>query len=350
MSSDEVNGKELYICGGCNAKIGAGELSAILKNLPQPKSDKLLVGFGSSDDAAVYALSDEQALIQTLDFFPTMVSDPYLFGQIAATNALSDVYAMGGSVLTAMNIVCFPEEGDLDSLALILKGGAEKVQEAGGLLVGGHSIHDTLPKYGLSVTGTVHPDKMITNQGAQLGDYLILTKPIGVSVITSAYSIHETDEKTFKEAVASMTLLNKYAVKYMHEHAVSACTDVTGFGLLGHLLEMLSDDQQAVLWQSEIPYLPGAYDLANEFMITAGGQRNRNHLEDKVLFQMDDFAWEELLYDPQTSGGLLMSLPVEEAETFLEKIKVHYPYARIIGQIVDKKTKPSIVVESGKER
>ncbi|UQF39158.1 selenide, water dikinase SelD [Vagococcus lutrae] len=349
MSSDEVNGKELYICGGCNAKIGAGELSSILKDLPQPKSDKLLVGFGSSDDAAVYALSDEQALIQTLDFFPTMVSDPYLFGQIAATNALSDVYAMGGSVLTAMNIVCFPEEGDLDSLALILKGGAEKVQEAGGLLVGGHSIHDALPKYGLSVTGTVHPDKMITNQGAQLGDYLILTKPIGVSVITSAYSIHETDEKTFQEAVASMTLLNKYAVEHMHEHAVSACTDVTGFGLLGHLLEMLSDGQQAVLWQSEIPYLPGAYDLANEFMITAGGQRNRNHLEDKVLFQMDDFAWEELLYDPQTSGGLLMSLPVEEAEAFLEKIKVHYPYARIIGQIVDKKTGPSIVVESGKE-
>lgn len=349
MSSDEVNGKELYICGGCNAKIGAGELSSILKDLPQPKSDKLLVGFGSSDDAAVYALSDEQALIQTLDFFPTMVSDPYLFGQIAATNALSDVYAMGGSVLTAMNIVCFPEEGDLDSLALILKGGAEKVQEAGGLLVGGHSIHDALPKYGLSVTGTVHPDKMITNQGARLGDYLILTKPIGVSVITSAYSIHETDEKTFQEAVASMTLLNKYAVEHMHEHAVSACTDVTGFGLLGHLLEMLSDDQQAVLWQSEIPYLPGAYDLANEFMITAGGQRNRNHLEDKVLFQMDDFAWEELLYDPQTSGGLLMSLPVEEAEAFLEKIKVHYPYARIIGQIVDKKTGPSIVVESGKE-
>lgn len=349
MSSDEVNGKELYICGGCNAKIGAGELSSILKDLPQPKSDKLLVGFGSSDDAAVYALSDEQALIQTLDFFPTMVSDPYLFGQIAATNALSDVYAMGGSVLTAMNIVCFPEEGDLDSLALILKGGAEKVQEAGGLLVGGHSIHDALPKYGLSVTGTVHPDKMITNQGARLGDYLILTKPIGVSVITSAYSIHETDEKTFQEAVASMTLLNKYAVEHMHEHAVSACTDVTGFGLLGHLLEMLSDDQQAVLWQSEIPYLPGAYDLANEFMITAGGQRNRNHLEDKVLFQMDDFAWEELLYDPQTSGGLLMSLSVEEAEAFLEKIKVHYPYARIIGQIVDKKTGPSIVVESGKE-
>ncbi|MCO7151632.1 selenide, water dikinase SelD [Vagococcus lutrae] len=349
MSSDEVNGKELYICGGCNAKIGAGELSSILKDLPQPKSDKLLVGFDSSDDAAVYALSDEQALIQTLDFFPTMVSDPYLFGQIAATNALSDVYAMGGSVLTAMNIVCFPEEGDLDSLALILKGGAEKVQEAGGLLVGGHSIHDALPKYGLSVTGTVHPDKMITNQGARLGDYLILTKPIGVSVITSGYSIHETDEKTFQEAVASMTLLNKYAVGHMHEHAVSACTDVTGFGLLGHLLEMLSDGQQAVLWQSEIPYLPGAYDLANEFMITAGGQRNRNHLEDKVLFQMDDFAWEELLYDPQTSGGLLMSLPVEEVETFLEKIKVHYPYARIIGQIVDKKTGPSIVVESGKE-
>ncbi|WEB81967.1 selenide, water dikinase SelD [Vagococcus lutrae] len=349
MSSDEVNGKELYICGGCNAKIGAGELSAILKDLPQPKSDKLLVGFGSSDDAAVYALSGEQALIQTLDFFPTMVSDPYLFGQIAATNALSDVYAMGGSVLTAMNIVCFPEEGDLDSLALILKGGAEKVKEAGGLLVGGHSIHDALPKYGLSVTGTVHPDKMITNQGAQLGDYLILTKPIGVSVITSAYSIHETDEKTFQEAVASMTLLNKYAVEHMRDHAVSACTDVTGFGLLGHLLEMLSDSQQAVLWQSEIPYLPGAHDLANEFMITAGGQRNRNHLEDKVLFQIDDFAWEELLYDPQTSGGLLMSLPVEEAEAFLEKIKVHYPYARIIGQIVDKKTGPSIVVESEKE-
>ena len=228
----------LFICGGCNAKIGPGELGDILNGLPKQTDENLLVGFDSADDAAVYRLSDELALIQTLDFFPTMVSDPHLFGHIAATNAMSDVFAMGGDVMTAMNIVCWPEEKPYEMLKEILLGGQEKVREAGGILVGGHSIHDSLPKYGLAVSGRVHPDQIYRNDTCQEGDSLILTKPLGTGIVTTAYSAGEMAEEAFQKAVKSMTTLNVYASRILRQFTVHACTDVTGFGLLGHLDEM----------------------------------------------------------------------------------------------------------------
>ncbi|MGX7058713.1 selenide, water dikinase SelD [Vagococcus humatus] len=325
---------KLFICGGCNAKIGPGNLSKILDKLPQTMSDQLLVGFDSTDDAGVIKVSDELALIQTLDFFPTMVSDPYLFGQIAATNALSDVYAMGGDVLSAMNIVCFPEDMDIDILGEILLGGSEKVQEAGGLLVGGHSIHDSTPKYGLSVTGTIHPDRVLVNNDCQVGDVLILTKPLGVGIITTAYSVGETTEEAFKEAVTSMTTLNKYAAEIIREHPVTTCTDVTGFGILGHLTEMLHGERSAIIETEKLPYIEDAYRCAKEFLITAGGQRNRNYLADKVSFEIDDYAMEEILFDPQTSGGLLVSVPQDAAEKLLQDLNQADIPAKIIGEVV----------------
>ena len=329
----------LFICGGCNAKIGPGELGDILNGLPKQTDENLLVGFDSADDAAVYRLSDELALIQTLDFFPTMVSDPHLFGQIAATNAMSDVFAMGGDVMTAMNIVCWPEEKPYEMLKEILLGGQEKVREAGGILVGGHSIHDSLPKYGLAVSGRVNPDQIYRNDTCQEGDSLILTKPLGTGIVTTAYSAGEMAEEAFQKAVKSMTTLNVYASRILRQFTVHACTDVTGFGLLGHLDEMLADQFSAVLESSAIPYLAGAYQGAKEFLTTAGGQRNRNALQEKVAFEFEDYAMEELLFDPQTSGGLLVSVPSSEANELLLKLQSEGIQAGIIGMVTEKTEK-----------
>ena len=333
----------LFICGGCNSKIGPGDLSNILKKLPQQRDENLLVGFDSSDDAAVYQLTEELAMIQTMDFFPTMVSDPHLFGQIAATNAMSDVFAMGGEVLTAMNIVCWPEQNSLDQLGEILAGGQEKVQEAGGIVVGGHSIHDSLPKYGLSVAGKVHPQKVYRNNACQEGDTLILTKPLGTGLITTAYSAGEMDEESFQEAADSMTYLNLYAANILKKYTVHSCTDVTGFGLLGHLIEMVADQWSAVIETSSIPVLKGAYQAAEEFLMTAGGQRNRNAFASKVDFEMEDFALEEILFDPQTSGGLLVSVPSSEAAQLLSDLKEANVLAGIIGTVAKKESKQVIV-------
>jgi len=334
---------KMVICGGCNAKIGPGSLSKILDAIPRVKHQDLLVGFDSSDDAAVIKVSADLALVQTLDFFPAMVSDPYLFGKIAAANALSDVYAMGGEVLSALNIVCFPETDDLQLLEQILCGGAEKVAEAGGILAGGHSIHDSQTKYGLSVTGKVHPNKIWQNNSPQPGDHLILTKPIGVGIITTAYSVDEASEAAFTKATAVMTTLNKYAAEIAKDFTINSCTDITGFGLLGHLSEMLNNQYTAILDCEKIPILPEAYECAKEFLMTAGGQRNRNHLTDKVTFTKKDFAMEELLFDPQTSGGLLFSIPQCEAERFLKALNQLEIKSACIGKIVEKQ-EVSIIV------
>lgn len=327
---------QLIVCGGCNAKIGAGDLGDLLSDLPKISSDQLLVGFENTDDAAVIKVSDEQVLIQTLDFFPTMVTDPYLFGKIAAANALSDVYAMGGSVLSALNIVAFPEEKDFNILKEILRGGAEKIQEAGGILAGGHSIHDHSVKYGLSVTGLAHPDEVLMNNSGKVGDHLILTKPLGVGIITTGYSVGEISKVAFEEAVSYMETLNKYAMEIIKKYTVNSCTDVTGFGLLGHLHEMLHGELSAVINSSELPYFKEAYTGAKEFILTAGGQRNRNFLTEFVNFKVEDFGIEELLFDPQTSGGLLVSVPEEVAKDLVtELIQAGIP-AKDFGQIIEK--------------
>lgn len=335
--------EQLIVCGGCNAKIGPGNLGELLADLPKVEHKDLLVGFDSTDDAAVIKLRDDLAIIQTLDFFPTMVNDPYLFGKIAAANALSDVYAMGGQVLSALNIVAFPEEKNLTILKEILRGGAEKVQEAGAILAGGHSIHDHSVKYGLSVTGTIDPHKIYQNNTCEVGDHLILTKPLGVSIITVGYSAGEIKEADFLQATESMQTLNKYAMDIIREYPITSCTDVTGFGLAGHLHEMLNGRFSAEITATRLPYFEAAYQGAKEFILTAGGQRNRNYMEAKMDFQINDFGFEELLFDPQTSGGLLVSVPAEAAAELLEKLQAADISAQDFGVVTEKQAKEIIV-------
>ena len=330
--------------GGCTAKLGPGMLNRVLECLPKGEKDEnLLIGYDSHDDAAVYKVNDEQAIVQTLDFFPPMVDDPYIFGQIAATNALSDIYAMGGRVLTALNIVCFPEKMDLNILGQIMMGGAEKVQEAGGSLVGGHSIVDESVKYGLSVTGIIHPDKILANNGCREGDVLILTKKLGVGLICTANRVQEASAQDMEEAIASMTTLNKYAAEILHSHTVHACTDVTGFGFLGHLHEMLDGRWSAVIESGEIPFMEGAYHAAEEFYLTAAAQRNRNHVQAYVSFEKIPFAMEEILFDPQTSGGLLAAVDAGEAEQIVKELQAIGLPAKIVGRVTETAKKEIIV-------
>ena len=240
--------------GGCTAKLGAGVLSRILEKLPRGEQDpNLLVGYDSKDDAAVYRITDELAFVQTVDFFPPMVDDPYTFGQIAAANALSDIYAMGGEVKTALNLVCFPESMDLNVLGEILRGGAEKVAEAGGSLAGGHSIADTGVKYGLSVTGLVDPRRMTANDTGRPGDKLLLTKALGVGLICTANRVGEAAPDQMEGAIRSMTTLNKTAAEIAHKYEVHAATDVTGFSFLGHLHEMMGDKLSCVIDAHAVP-------------------------------------------------------------------------------------------------
>ncbi|GMB00473.1 selenide, water dikinase SelD [Pelosinus sp. IPA-1] len=337
--------EEIVFCkgGGCTAKLGPGMLSSVLQKLPKGADPNLLVGFDSSDDAAVYQLTDDVAVVQTLDFFPPMVDDPYTFGQIAATNALSDIYAMGGQVKTALNIVCFPEKMDLNILGEIMRGGNEKVQEAGGILVGGHSIADSDVKYGLSVMGTIHPDKIYKNNACQEGDYLLLTKPLGVGIVCTAQRVGESSKEAMDLAIRSMTTLNKYAAEIIGKYRVHACTDVTGFSFLGHLQEMLGDGFGAEIDSLQIPYIPEAVHYANEFFLTAAAQRNRNHVGDRVDFRKVPFAMEEILFDPQTSGGLLISLPLEDAELVLHEIKSLGLPCGLVGTVTKKDDKRIIV-------
>lgn len=326
--------------GGCTAKLGAGILSHVLERLPKGTADPdLLVGYDSHDDAAVYKLTDDIAFVQTLDFFPPMLEDPYIFGQVAATNALSDIYAMGGTVKTALNIVCFPESMDLNILGEIMRGGAEKVHEAGGSLAGGHSIADSDVKYGLSVTGVVNPKKMYKNNTPCVGDKLILTKRLGVGLICCANRVGEASAEAMETAIKSMTTLNKYAAEILQQYDVHACTDVTGFGLLAHLHEMLNGKVSCTLEQENIPVFPEALAYADEFLLTAAAQRNRNYVQDKVEFTNVPFAMEEVLYDPQTSGGLLVAVAPECAEQAEAQLQAAGLPAQIIGTVVDKKEK-----------
>ena len=337
--------KDIIFCkgGGCTAKLGPDVLASVLGKLPRSSDPKLLIGFESSDDAAVYQLTDDLAIVTTLDFFPPNVDDPYTFGQIAATNALSDVYAMGGDVLTALNIVCFPEHWDLNILGQIMLGGSEKVREAGGVLAGGHSIMDVDVKYGLSVTGTIHPQKIWANNGCQVGDQLILTKPLGVGIVCTANRVGEASAEAMAQAIKVMTTLNKYASEIARKYRVHGCTDVTGFGFLGHLDGMLSDRCGALIDTLKVPFIREAAQYANAFMLTAAAQRNRNHLERLVDFQDVPFSMQEILFDAQTSGGLLISLDAADAESALAEIEALGLPCGIVGTITEKREKKIIV-------
>lgn len=336
--------KDIVFCkgGGCTAKLGPGVLSRVLERIPKKYDENLIIGFESSDDASVYKLTDDIAMVQTLDFFPPMVDDPYTFGKIAAANALSDIYAMGGEVKTALNIVCFPEHMDLNILGDIIQGGSEKVEEAGGVLSGGHSIMDQDVKYGLSVTGIINPNKIYANNGCKIGDKLILTKPLGVGIVSTANRVQEASEEAMQKAIDSMCTLNKYAAEIIRNYDVHACTDVTGFSLLGHLNEML-DEKTAIVDSKSVPYIEEARGYAEEFLLTAAGQRNRNFLQDKVSFEIDDFAMEEILFDPQTSGGLLVAVNPDDVEKLMEDLKsLKLPYG-VIGEVVEKQAHKIIV-------
>lgn len=320
--------------GGCTAKLGPAVLERILGKLPRPTDPALLVGAESSDDAAVYQLTDDLAIVQTLDFFPPMVEDPYVFGQIAAANALSDVYAMGGTVKTALNIVCFPEQMDLNILGRILQGGNEKVMEAGGSLAGGHSIADSEVKYGLSVTGVVHPDRIRQNNTGHVGDALVLTKPLGVGLVCTAARMGAAEAEAMQLAVRSMTTLNKYAAAVADRYPVHACTDVTGFGLLGHLHEMTRPDLTARVHAAALPVIPAARGYADEFYLTAAAQRNRNFAASWARLRGLAFADEEILFDPQTSGGLLFALDADAADDFVREIAALGLPCGKIGQLL----------------
>ncbi|MEI6856087.1 selenide, water dikinase SelD [Psychrilyobacter sp.] len=316
--------------------MGPGVLSKVLAHIPKAYDKNLLIGFDSADDAAVYKVSEDTALIQTLDFFTPIVEDPYTYGKIAAANSLSDVYAMGGDVLTALNIVCFPEKLDHNILGEILRGGAEKVMESGGILSGGHSVNDENPKYGLSVTGVVHPDKVIANNTCKVGDKLILTKPLGIGIVTTAHNVGEANDRSYKEAIKLMETLNKYSAEKMKKYKVNGCTDVTGFGFLGHLSEMLNDEISMIIDSKKVLYIKEAYEYAEEFLITSAGQKNRKHLGNKVILEGVSFPMEEILFDPQTSGGLLISVANEDADRLLADLEELDIKSSLVGEVVKK--------------
>jgi selenide,water dikinase len=320
--------------GGCGAKIGPGELSALLGKFQAVKDERLLVGFDCSDDAAVYALNDTMAVVSTVDFFSPMIDDPFVFGQIAAANALSDIYAMGAVPFLALNLVCFPEKLPKTILADILAGGAEKVAEAGAVLGGGHSIYDKETKYGLAVTGLVETKNVIRNNTPRMGHCLILTKPLGVGIVMAADRVGAAGADAVQKAVNSMRRLNRYAAEKTRGFNVSACTDVTGFGLLCHLLGMCGNTASAEIWPEALPVINEAAGYANDFLLTAPAQRNRNHFNKQGPVDSLPFAVQELMFDPQTSGGLLICVDPEQSQQLLSAIQKDDPDARIIGSII----------------
>lgn len=295
----------------------------MLSGLPKFNDVNLLVGVETSDDAAVYKITDDIAMIQTLDFFTPVVDDPYTFGQIAAANALSDVYAMGGEPKVALNIAAFPNCLDPSILGEILKGGASKVKEAGAVLAGGHTIEDEEPKYGLSVTGFVHPDKVRKNTGALPGDVLILTKSVGSGVLITAVKGGFATREEYHACVDGMKTLNKYAAQAMSQTKVRCCTDITGFGLIGHSLEMAQSSEVTIELEADrLPLLPGAKDYAAMGLIPAGAYRNKEYAGDKVRVEPEvEEVYCDLAFDPQTSGGLLICVPKEEAENLLGELE-----------------------------
>jgi selenide,water dikinase len=334
--------------GGCSSKLSAVKLAEALKALPRISNENLLVDIDTHDDAGVYKLSDTLALIQTVDFFPPLCSDPYEFGQIAAANALSDVYAMGGVPLTAMNIVLFPSTRiPFEVLTDILRGGFDKVTESGALIVGGHTIDDYPPKYGLSVSGTVHPDRVITNARARPGDTLILTKPIGTGIIIAGKRTGNARNDDYQAALASMKQLNKQGALLMQEFDVCSATDITGFGLLGHALKLAQASNVSLRIDSrKVPLLSGAYDLADLGCLPGACFRNREFAEAACAFGSDvDYNLKMLLFDAQTSGGLFMAVKADKADDLLKRLRSEgYPASAIIGEVVERQTSSIVVV------
>jgi selenide, water dikinase len=319
--------------------MGPGALSAILSALHLPTSPNLLIGPADSDDAAIYKIDESTALVQTVDFFPPIVDDAYTFGAIAAANALSDVYAMGGRPITALSIAAFPDDLDPAIMVAILQGGADKVAEAGAVLVGGHTVTDREPKYGLSVTGLAHPAKITTKAGARPGDRLLLTKPIGTGIVTSAAKWDKVDPGDLAATISSMLLLNRRAAELAAQVEVHAATDITGFGLLGHAAEIARSSGVAMRFRSrDLPLLPGAIAYARTGICPGGLDRNRHFLESNGYLRYADGveeAYRLLFNDPQTSGGLLISLSPAAAKDLLWRYADAGQMCWDVGEVVE---------------
>ena len=334
LPEEPIRLTKLAKCAGCGAKVGAGVLASLLGSIPAKPDPNLLVGFDTSDDAAVYRVSPDLAIVQTVDFFPPIADDPFIFGQIAAANALSDVYAMGGEPKIALNLLCFPQSMDGTAIREILRGGYEKASEAGVILAGGHSVYDDEPKYGLSVTGFVRPDRVLRNAGALPGDRLICTKPFGIGVLSAAAKGGVLSEAGTAEMLRLMATLNRSARDIMVNYRVHACTDVTGFGLLGHLCELAQGSGAAVdLEIGAVDFLPEAVEWARLGVIPEGAYRNRSFAEPFVEHGSTPLCLQDLLYDPQTSGGLLIAVHPDDADAMLSELKGEVPSAQCIGTV-----------------
>lgn len=334
----EVKLTKLAGCAGCGAKVGAGTLAQMLEGFQTHYDPNLIVGYDKSDDASVYVLDEERALVQTTDFFPPIVDDPYLYGRIAATNAISDIYAMGGEPKLALNIMCLAEKMEKETVQEILRGGYDVAYEAGVIITGGHTIQGAEPVYGLAVSGFVNPKKVLTNSGAKPGDVLILTKPLGIGILTTAAKADMVDEEVLFRIYNQMATLNKTARDIMVKYDVHSCTDVTGFALLGHGFEMAQGSDCTIhIESSQVPYHPEAYEMASMGFIPAGAYRNREYAEAGVKVCGDvSRALQDILYDPQTSGGLLMAISKEDAKRCLAELQEKIPRAAVVGYVTEK--------------
>jgi selenide,water dikinase len=334
LGSSTVKLTDLASCGGCAAKYSAARLEELLQGFVPVDSEDLLVGLAPADDAAVYRLDEERALIFTLDFFPPIVDDPSDYGAIAATNALNDVFAMGGAPLLALSIAAFPEELPLEMLAKIFAAADAQVREAGGLLAGGHTIRDEEPKYGLAVVGTVHPDGIWPKSGAKAGDSLFLTKPLGTGVVMTGFRRGKTGTQPLERAVHWMRTLNKDAADVLRPLRPNAVTDVTGFGLFGHAHEMASRSGVRITLESErFPAIDGALDCIRKGVRTSGDPRNREFASRHVTLEGTPDTFVTLGYDPQTAGGLLVSLPAEQGAVLEAEFEHRGLFIRRIGSV-----------------
>ncbi|TLS97469.1 selenide, water dikinase SelD [Aliarcobacter cibarius] len=325
--------------------MGSADLKQTLCNL-NGKNEQVLIGFDTSDDAGVFRLSDDLAIVQTLDFITPVVDDPYIYGQIAAANSLSDVFAMGAEVKTALNIVGFDKKNlSKDALGEILRGGFEKIKECGGALLGGHTIESPEMYYGLSVTGTIHPNDVIRNNSAKVGDVLVLTKPLGMGVLTTAIKRDLTDISVIKECAKIMASLNYLPSKIMKKYRINSCTDITGFGLLGHAFECINEEISFSLSCNDIPLVKEAITFAKDGVIPGGTKKNMKFCEDKVLYlkNLEEY-YKALLCDAQTSGGLLISMNKDDAKEYIKELEeLSFGYAKIIGEVIPRSSSPIII-------
>lgn len=333
---------KLVKTSGCAAKLPPSKLHEVIDSLPLTTSEKLLGGFESSDDALVYRVKDDIVAIETLDFFPPMVDDPYIFGEVAAANALSDIYAMGGEPAVAMNLLCFPSCLDLSVMRAILEGGLEKVREAGAVIAGGHTISDPTPKYGLSVTAFMKESEVWKNNSAKAGDAVVLTKALGVGILNTAIKGEMASEEAEKAVIESMTTLNKRARDIARRYKIDAATDVTGFALAGHSYEVASSSGVSIVYDtSALPILTDALELARYGLLPEGMYTNLDYVAPHVSFS-DSLTQEmkDLVVSPETSGGLLLFMDKRDAESFVKEFAL--PCCRIIGEVVEKRDKAVI--------